>query len=351
MRILYGVQGTGNGHLTRALDIIPALQQYGEVDIVVSGCQVDLTLPFPVKYRLGGMSFIFGKKGGINFKKTFAQLNSKRFYKEVKQLPVQEYDLVLTDFEPITAWACYFAKKPCIGLSNQCAVLSPHAPRPKRDDLLGRLILKNYAPVTAQYGFHFARFDQDTFTPIIRQQVRELVPQNQGHYTVYLPAHDDDTLVHTFSHFPQVNWQVFSKHNKTPFQKGNVQVFPIQNDAFLHSIASSAGVICAAGFGTPSEALFLGKKLLVIPMKNQYEQTCNAAALKYLGVTVIKSLKSKHFPTIQDWLEYGTPVAVEYPDQTQELVHQIVQHHAVPQAFLPQILENTPKTLSLTHEL
>ena len=50
MKILYAIQGTGNGHLSRAEDVIPILQQYGELDLFVSGAQADIKLPFPVKY-------------------------------------------------------------------------------------------------------------------------------------------------------------------------------------------------------------------------------------------------------------------------------------------------------------
>ena len=39
MKILYAIQGTGNGHLSRARDIIPILQKKGDVDILVSGTQ------------------------------------------------------------------------------------------------------------------------------------------------------------------------------------------------------------------------------------------------------------------------------------------------------------------------
>ena len=49
MKILYAIQGTGNGHLSRARDIIPVLQQKGELDILVSGIQADVDLPYPVK--------------------------------------------------------------------------------------------------------------------------------------------------------------------------------------------------------------------------------------------------------------------------------------------------------------
>ena len=60
MRILYGIQGTGNGHITRAIEIIPQLHQQGIVDVLVSGYQSEIPLPFPVKYKMNGMSFIFG---------------------------------------------------------------------------------------------------------------------------------------------------------------------------------------------------------------------------------------------------------------------------------------------------
>lgn len=327
MRILYAIQGTGNGHLTRAMEVIPALQQRGELDLLISGCQVDLNLPYRVRYRLNGLSFIFGKRGGVDFYKTFAQANTRSFYKEISQLPVKEYDLVISDFEPISSWACMMAKKHCVGLSNQVAVLNKNVPKPEGADFMGKFILKNYSPTTAQYGFHFAKYDDTIFTPIIRKQVRELEVCNEGHYTVYLPAYDDHKIVNKLTKFKKAEWQVFSKHNRQPFRHENVLVRPIQNDAFLQSMASSAGVLCAAGFGTPSEVLYLQKKLLVIPMKNQFEQVCNAAALKQMGVTTIKSLKKKHTSIIHEWMEQGEPVQVIYPDETDAIAQRIVREN------------------------
>jgi len=58
---LYAIQGTGNGHLSRAKDIIPILQQQGELDILVSGTQADIDLPYTIAYQFKGLSFIFGK--------------------------------------------------------------------------------------------------------------------------------------------------------------------------------------------------------------------------------------------------------------------------------------------------
>src|ERR1700741_4315926 len=155
MKILYAVQGTGNGHITRAMEIIPYLQKKGDVDILVSGIQSDIELPFEVKYKFKGLSFIFGKQGGVDIWRTYWKMNSLRLLKEIKSLNVKKYDLIISDFEPVSCWAAIKAKKPCIGLSNQAATLHPLAPKPKKTDLLGKLVLENYAPTNYNYGFHF----------------------------------------------------------------------------------------------------------------------------------------------------------------------------------------------------
>ncbi|HEY9533737.1 MAG TPA: glycosyltransferase family protein [Mucilaginibacter sp.] len=325
MKILYAIQGTGNGHLSRSMDIVPLLKHMGDVDVLVSGTQGDLNLPFPIKYKLHGFGFVFGKSGGVDLWASFMKSRFRKFIKEIKNLPIEKYDLVINDFEPVSAWACYLNNKPCIGLSHQAAVLHDKAPKPQETDMIGRLILKNYAPVTSQFGFHFKALDKNIFTPVIRRQVREQQTSNQGHYTVYLPAYDDKRLLKRLSEFKDIRWDVFSKHNKKAFTHKNVSIQPIESKAFVKSMAQSAGVLCGGGFETPAEALFLKKKLIVIPMKNQYEQQLNAELLKEMGVPVIKSLKPKHHDKILNWLQNGKAVKVNYPDNTQQILDLLFQ--------------------------
>jgi len=327
MKILYAIQGTGNGHLSRSLEIGPLLQQMAKVDFLISGTQVDLQLPYPVKYQLNGFGFVFGKSGGVDVWKTFYKSRFRNFLKEIKKLPVEDYDLVINDFEPVSAWACYLKDIPCIGLSHQAAVLCEAAPKPEETDMIGNLILKNYAPVTVQYGFHFKRFAENVFTPVIRKQVREQKISDKGHYTVYLPAYNDNRLIERLSEFKNVEWDVFSKHNKKVTRQKNVSIQPINNEKFVKSMAQSSGVLCGAGFETPAEALFLGKKVLAIPMKGQYEQQLNAEALKSMGVPVIKSLKPKHNEIILNWIQNGKAIAVDYPDNTKEILEQVIKTH------------------------
>src|SRR3982751_2980192 len=214
MKILYAIQGTGNGHLSRAVDIIPELQQYGQLDLFVSGAQAEVALPYPVKYKSKGLSFYFGKTGGINFYKTFQQNSSKQVIKEINDFPVDKYDLIVNDFEPISAWAARKKEVRIIGLSHQSALLSKKCPKPKVIDPFGEWLLRNYAPVDKYIGFHFEEYDKNIFTPVVRTAITEAKRKDKGHYTVYLPAYDDKKLVKLFMKFKSVRWHIFSKHTK-----------------------------------------------------------------------------------------------------------------------------------------
>lgn len=328
MKILYAIQGTGNGHVSRAMDVGPELEKHGEVDYLVSGAQVEISLPKETKYRSEGLSFYFGKKGGINLSKTIKSNSSRRFLKEIKDFPIDSYDLIINDFEPITAWAAKIRGKRCVALSHQSALLSEKCPKPESKDVVGQMILRNYAPASVHYGFHFNAFDENIYTPVVRRSIREAKVSNKGHYTVYLPAYADEKIVEVLSKVKKVKWEVFSKHNKKGFEEGNVKVSPIDNRSFIESITSSEGVLCGAGFETPSEALFLGKKLMVIPMKNQYEQQCNAAAMEEMGIPVLKKLKKKYVDEIKDWAYFRDATKIEYPDETEKIVSGIVEKEA-----------------------
>lgn len=246
MKILYAIQGTGNGHLSRARSIIPELSKFGAVDVLVSGVQVELTLDHPVKYRYQGLGFIFGKKGGIDLVATYRKAKLKRFRREIQSLPVMDYDIVISDFEPVSAWACLQRGVPCYGLSHQAAVLSPHAPRPKKGDSVGAAFLKYYAPVTRAYGFHFKPYDDGIFTPVIREGVRRLKPQPGTHYTVYLPAYSDKRIIEALLHFPETQWEVFSKKATGIHEHQNIIVRPLHDNLFLQSMATARGVLCGS---------------------------------------------------------------------------------------------------------
>lgn len=173
-----------------------------------------------------------------------------------------------------------------------------------------------------KYGFHFESYAPSIFTPVIRENIRQLESENRGHYTVYLPAYHDDFIVQTLMHF-KAEWHVFSKYATCRYRVNNVWVNPIDADNFTDSLRTSEGVLCGAGFELPAEALFLNKKLMVIPMMGQYEQLCNAESLKKIGVLVLDNLCLLHRRTISLWLMQPQQIVVNYPNRTEQIIDTI----------------------------
>lgn len=327
LRVLYAIQGTGNGHISRASAIIPLLKTLAHVDVLISGTECQLDFPFPVTYRLKGLSFCANKQGAIDYWKTFKKSKLRELYSDIKQLPVEDYDLVVNDFEPVSAWACQLKQVYCVGLSHQAAVHHHKSPKPESKDLLGDWVLGHYAPVHRAYGFHFDAYAKRVFTPVIREEIRKSKLKNKGHYTVYLPAYNQAVIERVLEKIPETTWHIFSKECTEPRQQNNLHFFPINNQLFVRSFIESEGILCGAGFETPAEALFMKKKLMVIPMKGQYEQQCNAAALRQMGVPVLKRLRKKHIPSLRAWIESEQEIAVEYPNNTLAILQHILDEY------------------------
>ena len=325
MKILYAIQGTGNGHISRAKEIIPLLQKHGELDLLVSGTQADIQLSHPLTYQFHGFSYVFGKNGGVDHVKSFRQMKLKQLWKDIQSIPLDSYDLVINDFEPVSAWACKLKGKKSISLSHQAAFLSEKTPRPSKKGFYAEWIFKHYAPTTDHIGFHFKPYDSFIYSPVIRSEIRNLRPQNHGYYTVYLPSIDDKLLVKYLHQIPNVKWQVFSKHQKTPYKYANVSVRPITNDAYNKSLENCEGLLTGGGFESPAEALFLGKKVLLIPMKYQFEQECNAEAARQMGVPVIYDIRKNLVSCIKTWVKEDFKIDVDFPDQTEMIVDQVIK--------------------------
>lgn len=326
MKILYAMQATGNGHFSRAREIVPILQQYGNVDIAISGTQADVQLPFPIQHKKRGTSFIYGNRGQINWLNTLSKTRFLTLIRDIWQFPIQDYDVIFNDFEPVTAWACRQKNIPCIGLSHQGAFLSDRTPRPKQRHFSGELVLKNYAPVTSMYAFHFQRYDKFIRTPVIRSEIRQATITKGQHISVYLPAVDEKLLIQQFKKIKSVEWQIFSKRVKDVRVIDNITIQPINNENWIKSIATSLGVMMSAGFEGPAEALFLGKKLIVMPIIGQYEQLCNATALERMGVPVFRKIHHDFGELIKDWLYEQEPIQVHYPDETSQVVQSIFEN-------------------------
>ncbi len=327
MKILFAIQGTGNGHISRAREIVPLLQQYGELDLLVSGTEAEVSLSQPLKYRYHGFSFVFGTNGGVDKWATFKIMDIPQLWRDMRSLPLEQYDLIVNDFEPVSAWACKLRGVPSVSLSHQCAFISKNTPRPRKWHY-GEWLFKHYSPTTHHIGFHFERYDSFIHTPVIRSGIRNMATSNQGHYTVYLPAYDDKKLAQHLCKIKNTQWHIFSKRQKTPYQLDNVNIFPVSNEAFNSSLASCEGLLTGGGFEGPAEALFLQKKVMMIPMQGQYEQQCNALAASRIGVPVVPAIGHKFADHVAEWVRKDERVFVNFPDDTAQIVDDMVKRYS-----------------------
>jgi len=310
--------------VSRARDVIPHLMNHGEVDLLLSGKQSDVSLMYSVRFRKDGLTFTFGKKGGIDFFDSIINIHPFKLIRDIRSCPVENYDLVLNDFEPISAWACKRRHMRCTALSHQSSFFSEKTPRPEKISSIAEFILRHYAPATDWFGFHFQPYDENIFTPVIRSAARHALIHEQDHIAVYLPSYDDATIINHLKPLKQVRWEIFSKRVDHVFIDGNISLCRVNDAAFIQSVATSCGVLTGGGFETPSEVLYMGKKLLSVPMTNQYEQLCNSAALKQMGVRVLKKIDDHFTSEVHDWLMNDEAVKVIYPDQTAEIISKIV---------------------------
>jgi uncharacterized protein (TIGR00661 family) len=327
MKILYSVQATGNGHISRATQLLPYLQRFGKVDVFLSGANSQLQNELPVRFRSKGLSLFYNNNGGLQYKKLATQVQPLRLWKEIRDLPVENYDVVINDFECITSLACGYKKVPSVNFGHQASFQSSLVPRPVKKDLMGEFLLKNFAKASQYIGLHFDRYDDFIFKPVIKKEILQATPRNLGHFTVYLSAFNDAFLLKHFHKLTSFRFELFSKSVKIATTIGNVTLMPVNQRGFNDSMINAYGVITGAGFETPAEVLHLGKRLLVIPIKGQYEQLCNAAALEAMGVTVLKQVDDRFSDAILNWIALGKTVSKQYTNNIPELLSYLMDNY------------------------
>ncbi len=323
MKVLYALQGTGNGHVARAREIVPILASRCDLDVLVAGTQSQIALEYPIRFKKFGLTMKYNSSGGVSYWKSFFGNKPLRFIRDVYALPVKGYDLVIIDFEAITSYACLLRGVKSLQLSHQAAYWSSRTPRPSRSVWLWEFILRYMSPSAFKIGFHFSAYDSFILPPIIRGDVRKLTPVNGDHYVVYLPAYSATTLAHWFQQFPDEQFVIFSKDEEI-IDTLNSTFLSIDNKLFTDSLAKSKGLICSAGFEGPSEAMFLGKKVLLSPISGQYEQAANAVCAAREGAMVFYQLNALAVDVFKDFFISENSVKRAWPDYTRDLVEGIL---------------------------
>jgi uncharacterized protein (TIGR00661 family) len=318
MRILYGVQATGNGHINRSREVVSALKEAGHsVSVLFSGRErsrlwdVEAFEPFSV-YK--GLTFGVSR-GKISYLKTLRSVNPVRFLRDISGFDPDSFDLVITDFEPLSAWIAKHHGIPSIGLGRQYAFRYP-IPRPHRD-VIAQLVLNYFAPARYSIGLHYYHFNQPILPPIISNLSCGQTKGIPKKILVYLPFEELGDVEQLIQPFNEFDFFVYAAIDK-PSQENHISFLPFSREGFVEDLKSCSGVICNAGFTLTSEALHLGKKLLVRPLAGQIEQGSNALALQQLNLgKVMLRLEEK---IVGNWLTSPSPQPINYPEVARDVV-------------------------------
>lgn len=319
MRIFYGVQGTGNGHITRARVMAKELQKAGiSVDFQFTGRDFNQYFDMEIfnGYQLkNGLSFSVNQ-GKVSYVKTALACKPITFIKEVSMLNLTAYDLVISDFEPVTAWAAKTQGIPVLGLGHQYA-FKYKIPKVGSDPL-ANMVMRYFAPADKRVGLHWHHFGQPILPPIIETDDNTAVTlTNANKIVVYLPFEETNEVIQHLLPFKQYEFHVYSP-NVISSPVDYIHCKPLSRTGFQEDLKNCVGIISNAGFELASESLRLGKKILVKPLNAQMEQISNAAALKQLGYG--HTMAKLESATIDHWLHNGHAVKVSYPNTAKILV-------------------------------
>ncbi|UAA40667.1 glycosyltransferase [Paraneptunicella aestuarii] len=322
MKILYGVQGTGNGHITRARVMARAFANNPEiqVDYLFSGRDADKYFDMEIfgDYQTRrGLTFVHSN-GSISKWLTVKSNRPGEFIRDVKALDLAGYDLVINDFEPISAWASRRQNVPSISISHQAAFM--HKVPKRGQKFLDRLITQYFAPTQIQLGVHWYHFGHNIMPPFIEDEFQN--SEAGQHFLVYLPFEHLDCIRELLESLSEQTFEVYHPDVEVETDEGNLKWRRPGKDRFHESLQHCAGVIANGGFELSSECLQLGKKLLIKPLHGQFEQLSNALTLETLELC--STMDFLDVDAVEKWISKPEGEPVEFPKDPKVLVDWIL---------------------------
>lgn len=313
MKILYGVQGTGNGHISRANAMADAFRAYPDVEVtwLLSGRKKSQGCGGIEKFLWReGMTFA-AKNGKVDLLGTLRKNNLVQFYKDINSLELTPYDLVISDYEPVISHAARKRGIPVTGIGHQYAF---NYDIPKHGaNIITNNIMEKFAPADIAVGLHWHHFNSPILPPILDIEIPAVLPELiQNKVLIYLPFEEPKKIKEIIEHNKDFEFYIYhpSAHNE---DVQNLHWRAISRNGFKRDLLNCKSVITNSGFELISECLKLGKSILTKPMRGQMEQMSNASALKVLDYAqVINELENNK---IKKWLHQDNKITkVDYPD-------------------------------------
>jgi len=292
--ILYGVNGEGAGHSTRAREVLTHLETQGHKLHVASfdrGLQ-NLKDRFDV-IAIYGFRFAY-VNNRVRYKRTLTKNlvtvpHAAKSIAQLNQFVEQEnINLVITDFEPLTCHIGHKRHLPVISIDNQHCLTNAAVSYPKQyrgDAAAAKLVTRLMTPranaylVISFFNAPVRKRDTFLFPPILRQQVLDSTPTEGEHVLVYVtsPAPNLAKLL------ASIRCRFVAYGFGREGTEGNIIYKRPSLDGFFSDLVSARAVIANSGFSLVTEALHLAKPYLAVPVSHQFEQVFNAYWLQKSG--------------------------------------------------------------------
>ncbi len=306
MRILYGVAGEGMGHATRSRVVIDHLSRQHEVEVVVSGRAHDYLKArehdrFGVN-RIWGLSIVYEDNEVQQLRTVLANLkgaltsglpkNLKAYFDLTSQFSPE---VVISDFE---SWSYLYGTLhglPVVSLdNNQIVNRCAHAPDllagKETEYLLAKAVVKAKLPgcfhylITTFFRPEVTHPRTTLHPPVLRPEIRAARPEPGDHLLVYQTSTSNTALPEILAGTGRECRVYGLRRDLTAeVREGTLRHRPFSEAAFIEDLRTARAVISGGSFTLMSEAIHLGRPMLSVPVKKQFEQILNGRYLQKLG--------------------------------------------------------------------
>jgi uncharacterized protein (TIGR00661 family) len=318
MKILYGVQGTGNGHISRASAMAEYLQDYPEIEVtwLLSGRDKERGCGGITTFEWReGFTFVT-RDGSIQLMDTLKKNSLTRFWRDINELDLKPYDLVISDYEPVISHAARRRGIPVTGIGHQYA-FRHDVPTHGRNPFF-KSLMQWFAPANTSLGLHWHHFDSPILPPIVDIHIPDPPPPViPNKVIIYLPFENPEQIKQLLAPLKTFDFYVYHPEVSN-IDDGHIHLRAISRLGFKQDLLNASSVVTNSGFELISECLQMGKRILAKPLFGQLEQLANAAALKELGYAEI--MQTLDGGTIASWLSRAPKAhQITYPNVAKEL--------------------------------
>lgn len=310
--ILWGICGIGGGHVFRQIPLIEHFAKANNIMIFAYGTAYDV-----MKQRYGksdnvkvqgvAVPYIVGNKDGLDFAASAAHpANKKINFEEINiramaaaESFIGKPDLVISDYEPVSAKYAYMHDAPLVTIDQQSKYLIGDFPANLNNtgyiDEVQRLnmffpkararIACSFFNVAAREG---AKEKVTLMPPVFRSVIEKLERQKSEKTSilVYFSAQNFggqtmEDVVELFRDCSQAHFVLYGDGSERKIRgrlPANVVMGVESNEGFLQDLSTAHGILSTAGHGLLSEAMYLGIPVLALPLP-LYEQQMNAKVI------------------------------------------------------------------------